>query len=102
MHSFSPGTYTVSLNVSGPTGTGTDTRNDLIVATPPVYTITASAGAGGLMITPPGAETTAQEGSSLTYTVTPRNPSYLLTALIVDGATVGGASYIPVTTPLAA
>ena len=94
VHSFSPGTYTVSLNVSGPTGTGTDTRNDLIVATPPVYTITASAGAGGL-ITPPGA-TTAQEGSSLTYTVTP-NPSYLLTALIVDGATVGGASYVPVT-----
>ncbi|MGO9374252.1 MAG: PQQ-binding-like beta-propeller repeat protein [Syntrophobacteraceae bacterium] len=58
------------------------------------YTITASAGAGGL-ITPPGA-TSAQDGSSLTYTVTP-NPSYLLTALIVDGATVGGPSYIPVT-----
>ena len=32
----------------------------------------------------------------MTYTVTP-NPSYLLTALIVDGATVGGPSYIPVT-----
>ena len=61
---------------------------------PALYTITASAGAGGA-IAPPGA-TTAQAGSSLTYTVTP-NPSYLLTALIVDGATVGGPSYIPVT-----
>ena len=59
LHSFAPGIYTVSLNVIAPTGTGTDTRSDLIESYT-YYTITASAGAGGV-ITPPGA-TTAQGG----------------------------------------
>ncbi len=94
LHPFAPGIYTVSLNVIAPSGTSaTSTRKDLIESYR-TYTITASAGAGG-MITPQGA-TTLREGSSLTCTVAP-NPGYKLTALIVDGASVGGPSALPAT-----
>jgi PKD repeat protein len=93
LHSFALGIYTVSLNVIAPTGTGTKTRSDLIESYT-YYTITASAEAGGV-ITPPGTST-PRWGNSLTYTVTP-NPGYQLTALIVDGATVGGPSTLPET-----
>ncbi|MGA3114732.1 MAG: IPT/TIG domain-containing protein [Syntrophobacteraceae bacterium] len=90
-HSFGMGTYTVSLNVIGPTGTGTVTMNNLISS---LLAITASAGAGGTIS--PSGTTTVQNGNPLTYTVTP-NPGYQLTALTVDGTTVGGPSPLPLT-----
>jgi PKD repeat protein len=92
LHSFTPGIYTVSLSVIAPSGAAaTATRSDLIESYIG-YTITASAGAGGVM-TPAGA-TTLREGSSLTYTATP-NPGYQLIELIVDGQTVEGSSVYP-------
>jgi PKD repeat protein len=55
LHSFALCIYTVSLNVIAPSGTTTATRSDLIDSYR-YYTITASAGVGGV-ITPPGAST---------------------------------------------
>jgi serine protease len=84
-HSFGIGTYTVSLTVSGPTGSGTKTDANLIKALP-TFTISASSGAGG-EISPTGI-TTVAKGGSVTCTVTP-DPDYYSTALTVDGANVG-------------
>ncbi len=87
VHSFGLGTYTVSLTVSGPTGTGAATRTNLITALP-VYTITASAGVEGT-IAPPDSSTVTEDGS-LTYSVTVNDPTqYYLAALVVDGTNVG-------------
>lgn len=87
-HSFATGTYTVSLNVFAPTGTGTKTREDFIYSYM-FHEVTASAGTGG-SITPSGL-TTAEEGSSLSYTIT-ANPGYKIARIKVDGVPVGAPS----------
>ncbi|MDD5190553.1 MAG: hypothetical protein PHE50_05870 [Dehalococcoidales bacterium] len=52
----------------------------------PVYTITASAGAGG-SISPTGS-TQVSSGGSRTYTITP-NANYLISSVVVDGVSQG-------------
>ncbi|MFZ0931588.1 MAG: PKD domain-containing protein [Syntrophobacteraceae bacterium] len=84
-HTFDIGTYTVSLTVSGPTGTGNKTIQNLIKSLQ-AFTVTASSGPGGT-ITPAGA-TIVTIGSSQSYTITP-SPNYYLWSLTVDGVNVG-------------
>jgi hypothetical protein len=57
--------------------------------TPPTYTLVASAGAHG-GISPDGT-TTAYAGDDVTYTITP-DPTYAVSALLVDGASVTPAT----------
>ena len=52
-----PGTYTVSLTVTGPSGSDTETKNNYITvtATPAEYTLTVNiVGSGGVTLNPPG------------------------------------------------
>lgn len=90
-HAFDPGTYTVSLTVTGPGGSVSKTETNQIDSLA-AYTLNASATGGGT-ITPAG-ETTVVQGGSLTYNITP-NPSYQLTALTIDGTVVAGPSPYP-------
>ncbi|MGO9018886.1 MAG: IPT/TIG domain-containing protein [Syntrophobacteraceae bacterium] len=77
------------------TGIELDHAITAVFALCPNYTsVTVSAGDGGTIS--PAGPGVAMDGGSLTYTAAP-NPGYLLTAILVDGATVGGPSIYPVT-----
>ena len=91
-HTFGAGTYTVRVNVSGPSRTAA--AGKALVQSYNLYTVTASASTGG-SITPEGT-TMVKGGDALSYTVTP-NPNCRLSALIVDEKTIGGPSTSPLT-----
>ncbi|WP_243373430.1 malectin domain-containing carbohydrate-binding protein [Geotalea sp. SG265] len=86
-------TYYFAVSAYDTTGLASALSNELLYATPaapvPVFTLTASAGAGG-SITPPGS-TIISQGMSQTYTITPA-AGYSIAAVQVDGASVGTAS----------
>ena len=86
LHSFSPGIYTVTLSASGPNGTGTETKINMLESYVG-HTITASAGTGG-NINPEG-NVTVKDASSLSFSAWP-NSGYKLTSLTVDGSDAGG------------
>ena len=65
-----------------------------VTFTPDVFTLTASAYAGG-SISPAG-DTVVNRGGSQTYTITP-NPGYAVTSVVVDGVSKGAITSYTVT-----
>jgi len=89
-HTFLPGIYTVTLTVSGNTGSTTVTRTDMIESYV-AYQITASAGTGGTVS--PSGVIEVKEGSSLTINIDP-DPGYRIGGVLIDGQPAGEiASY---------
>ncbi len=86
------GTYTVKLMVANTAGNNTITRTNYITSNPKIYTITSSAGPGGL-ISPSGA-VNVPEGDSKTFIIQP-NFGYVTETVLVDGSnvTIQGISY---------
>jgi PKD repeat protein len=86
------GTYTVKLTVANTAGNNTITRTNYISSNPKTYTITSSAGPGGL-ISPSGV-VNVPEGDSKTFIIQ-SNSSYFTDTVLVDGSnvTIQGISY---------
>jgi hypothetical protein len=85
--------YYFAVSAYGTTGLASAFSNELLYTTPaapvPVYTLTASAGAGGA-ITPAGS-TVISQGMNQTYTMTPA-AGYWIASVLVDGVSVGAVS----------
>jgi flagellin-like protein len=83
------GTYTVSLTTTNAAGSNTMTQTGYVVASPVLWTITATDGASGV-ISPNGTVSVIQ-GINQTFTITP-NLGKSIVDVLIDGSSAGPVS----------